>query len=508
MSNILVLQNLAKHFPGVQALADVSFSVRTGEVHCIAGQNGAGKSTLIKILSGAYQADAGQIIYKDAPVTIANPQAGFRMGISVIYQELDLIPDLSVAENIWLGQYPRGRGGLIAWGGMQNASRALMETLGCRFSVTQPVGSLSPGEQQMVAIAKSLSHKASVLIMDEVTSSLSDHEQVRLFQVIARLKAQGTTIIYITHKLNEIFELGDRVTVMRDGRYIGTWDIAETNQDFLVEKMIGHKIEARSDAAHPATGDVLLQVDGVSNPHVLRNVSFRLHKGEVLGIAGLVGSGRTELLRVLFGLDNQAVGRITLGGRLVRPRNPIEAQRLGLALVPENRKTEGLVLSMSVLENFILPSLRKFQRIGFVRGGQAQAGAVETAAQLNTKFSSLHDDVVTLSGGNQQKVVLGKWLLAGADVLLLDEPTRGIDVGAKEEIYRLIRRLAQEGKGILMVSSEFPELLTACDRILVMRAGRIVGEFDAKASRKEEIMERAIVGDNGAYDSEIGIPNL
>lgn len=502
MTDILTLQNISKHFPGVQALSGVTFSIREGEVHCIAGQNGAGKSTLIKILSGAYQADDGQIVYKGSAVTISNPIVGFRMGISVIYQELDLLPELSVAENIWLGQYPYGPGGLISWGRMHSSSRELLAMLGCQFSVTTPVGRLSPGEQQMVAIAKSLSHKASVIIMDEVTSSLSDHEQGRLFEVIARLKAQGATIIYITHKLNEIFELGDSVTVMRDGRYIGTWDVKAVNQDFLVEKMIGHKIQGRSDQQHLAGGDVLLQVDGLSNPRVLRNISFRLYKGEVLGIAGLVGSGRTELLRVLFGLDREAVGSIALSGKQIRPRSPIEAQQLGIALVPENRKTEGLILSMSVIENFVLPSLRKFQWGGFVRGSQAQQAAVSTAQQMNTKFASLHDDVVTLSGGNQQKVVLGKWLLAGADVLLLDEPTRGIDVGAKEEIYRLIRRLAEEGKGIVMVSSEFPELLTACDRILVMRAGRIVGEYDAKSSSKEEIMERAIVGDDGPMGEE------
>lgn len=494
MTEILTFREIAKKFPGVQALDNVSFSIEQGEVHCLAGQNGAGKSTLIKTLSGAYQLDSGEIIYRGQPTIIANPIVGFQMGISVIYQELDLLPDLTVGENIWIGQYPRRLGRIIDWQKIDRLSRELLMTLGCHFSPSALVGELTPGEQQMVAIAKSLSHNASILIMDEVTSSLSEHEQVRLFEVIRRLKAQGTTIIYITHKLNEIFELGDRVTVMRDGRYIGTWHVASVDQDYLVEKMIGHKIEKRSDVASHRGGRILLDVQGVSNQRVLREVSFQLHEGEVLGMAGLVGSGRTDLLRILFGVDKPTAGRILLNGEEINPASPVAAKKLGLALVPENRKTDGLVLSMSVLENFIMASIGRFQKAGFIQGERAKVEAATTAQSLNTKFSSMNAEVATLSGGNQQKVVLGKWLLAGAEVLLLDEPTRGVDVGAKEEIYRIIRGLAKSGKAIIMVSSEFPELLTACDRILVMRAGKFVGEYNAKRTTKEELMECAIVG--------------
>jgi ribose transport system ATP-binding protein len=494
VKNILELRNISKNFPGVKALDHVSFSIAEGEIHCIAGQNGAGKSTLIKILAGAYQADEGEIIYKGQRAIIPDPHTGLQMGISVIYQELDLIPYLTAAENIWVGRYPKIAGSLIDWRRIDKDSGELLDSLGCQFDRSLPLEQLGPGAQQMIAIAKSVSHKASVLIMDEPTSSLSDNELVHLFQTIAELKRKGTTIIYITHKLNEIFELGDRVTVLRDGCCTGTWETNKVDQDFLVEQMIGHHIEKRTTTNASQEGEALLTVSHISTKKSLRDVSFELRKGEVLGFAGLVGSGRTELMRILFAADKLEDGDIRLGEKAIRPRNPVEAKRLGLALVPENRKTEGLVLSLSVLENLILPSLEKFQVAGIIQREPSRRRAREESARLNTKVTSLRTEVNTLSGGNQQKVVLAKWLLAGAKIMLLDEPTRGIDIGAREEIYHIVRELVASGIGIIMVSSEFPELLNACDRILVMNSGQIVGEFNAKTTTKEELMECAILG--------------
>lgn len=492
---VLHLKDISKRFPGVQALDKVTLSIEEGEVHCILGQNGAGKSTLIKILAGAHQADEGEILYKGHKVLIPNPHAALEMGISVIYQELDLVPYLSAIENIFLGRFPTRGGGIINWGKARNDTKNILEKLGCTLNPNIPVNELSPGEQQMVAIAKAVSYNASVIVMDEPTSSLSEREQQRLFKIIGDLKKQNTTIIYITHKFEEVFLLGDRATVLRDGRLIGTWKVKEITQDFLVEQMIGHPVSRSSLSSNLSKHDELLRVEGISTSKLLKNVSFCIRRGEVVGLAGLVGSGRTELLRLLFGADPIEQGKIFLEGKPFVPQNPRVAKQYGVGLVPEDRKTQGLVLSLSVFENMILTSLHKFQRAGVMKRREALSVAYSQAQRLRGKIPSMFAEVSTLSGGNQQKVVLSKWLISGAKVLLLDEPTRGIDVGAKEEIYQIIRELSREGIGIIMVSSEFPDLLAVCDRILVMRSGRLVGEFDPKIATKEEIMECAIVGD-------------
>ncbi len=491
---IIELREISKAFPGVQALDRVSFEVREGEVHALLGENGAGKSTLIKILTGAHQPDSGTILLRGQPITIPDTRQGLKLGIAAIYQELSLYPDLTVAENIFMGHQPSNRFGMVDWRQMQQRARALLHELDADdLDVTRPVRGLSVGNQQRVEIAKALSHDARILIMDEPTAALTQHDVERLFEIVRRLRARGVAIIYITHRLEEVFLLADRVTVLRDGRVVGTTlEVSQTNQAELVKMMVGRTLDTLFPKDPAIPGEVVLEVRNLSYGRTTRNVSFTLRRGEIVGLAGLVGAGRSELAQVLFGITPAQSGTILVEGKEVRIRNPREAMALGIAYVPEDRKLQGLLLPMSVRENTTLAVLRQLLRYGFVDHHAESRLTQEYVDRLQIRTPSLMQQVANLSGGNQQKVVLAKWLAAKPRVLILDEPTRGIDVGAKAEIHRLMNALAHQGMAILMISSELPEVMGMSDRILVMRQGSIVAELDRQSASQEAVIAAAM----------------
>ncbi|HEV1287242.1 MAG TPA: sugar ABC transporter ATP-binding protein [Bryobacteraceae bacterium] len=499
---MLRVEGVRKHYDGVQALRGAGFSLAAGEVHALMGENGAGKSTLAKIVAGSVRADAGQIFLDEKPVEIRNVLQAQRLGIGIIYQELDLFPHLSIAENIAIGRAVKFRE-------LNRFAQPFLDRVGIAHSPRTMLGSLRTGEMQLVAIARALVSHARVLLMDEPTSSLFDDAVERLFRLIADLKRQGVAIVYVSHRMNEIFRICDRVTVLRDGATVGARAIAETTPDELIRMMVGRDLDSIS-RREPVSLPVLLSVKNLSTKK-LQNISFELRQGEVLGIAGLVGAGRSEIGAALFGLDERVSGSVCLHGREIDPRSPAEAMRLGIALVPEDRKKEGLMMQMSVAENATMGganfSLRRRlqpapgHRLKPMLHAKAHATLIDRAAEsraldpvfrsLALKTASNDARVSTLSGGNQQKVLLARCLLANPDVLFLDDPTRGVDVGAKQEIYAIIEKLKAEGKGILLVSSELPELLRCSDRILVMREGRATATFDSKDSTEERIMKSA-----------------
>jgi ribose transport system ATP-binding protein len=495
----LQMRGITKHFGGVHALEGVDFEARAGEVHALCGENGAGKSTLMKILAGAITDYEGQISLDGKPVRFAGPRDAEDAGIRIIYQELNLVPDLSVAANIFLGRERRGRLGLLDNRAMEAESRKLFERLGAAISPRARVGDLRIGDQQMVEIAKALAFDAAILIMDEPTSALSDAEVSRLFRVIQDLRRSGATVLYISHKMNEVFTLADRVTVLRDGRFVAGAPRDQTEPAQVVRWMVGREIAALHFEPHEARGKPILRVEGLSLPGTpgghpaLSGISFELHHGEVLGVAGLLGAGRTELLEALFGAGPVPPGgTILLDGHPARFRSPAEAIAAGVALVTEDRKNLGLFDRMTVAENITICHLDALVRLGLIdrrAEGRAVAHALERHA---IKAAGGSAAVTSLSGGNQQKCILARWLLTTPRVLLLDEPTRGIDVGAKAEIYALIRHLAvHEGIGIVMTSSELPELLTVCDRILVLCEGRLTAELPRAVATEEAIMHAA-----------------
>jgi len=468
--------DVRKHYDGVQALRGADFSLAAGEVHALMGENGAGKSTLAKTIAGSVRADSGQIFVDEKQVEIRTPLDAQRLGIGIIYQELDLFPHLSVAENIALGRP-------VKFGDLNRFSQPFLDQVGLAANPRTMLGSLRAGEMQLVAIARALASNARILLMDEPTSSLFNDGVERLFRLIADLKQRGVSIIYVSHRMDEIFRICDRTTVLRDGASVGTRTIAETSPDELIRMMVGRDIELTSRRRR-ISGPALLSVSNLST-RKLQNISFELRKGEVLGIAGLVGAGRSEIGAALFGLDHRMGGTICLGGREIHPRSPAEAIRLGIALVPEDRKRDGLMMQMSVADN---ASLGRFARFGFINDAEESSALDPIFRSLSVKNAAR---VSALSGGNQQKVLLTRCLLANPEVLFLDDPTRGIDVGAKQEIYSMIERLASEGKGIILVSSELPELLRCCDRILVMREGRTTATLDASDATQERIMKAA-----------------
>ncbi|MBX6315443.1 MAG: sugar ABC transporter ATP-binding protein [Isosphaeraceae bacterium] len=496
----LRMEGITKHFGGVHALEGVTFEAHASEVHAVCGENGAGKSTLMKILAGAITEYDGRIVLDGRPVAFSGPRDAEDAGIRIIHQELNLVPDLSAAANIFLGREKRGPLGLLDDRSMEAEARALFERLGAAISPRARVGDLRIGDQQMVEIAKALAFEASILIMDEPTSALSDAEVARLFRVIRDLREQGTMVLYISHKMNEVFTLADRVTVLRDGRFVASAPTAETSSSLVVRWMVGREIASLHFEPHEPRGQALLQVDGLSLPSspdsgrpALRDISFELHHGEVLGVAGLLGAGRTELLEALYGASPAPPGGvIRLDGHPVRFRGPAEAIAAGVALVTEDRKNLGLFDRMTVGENITIGHLGLLARLGLV-DRRAEARAVEHAiARHHIKTAGGRAPVTSLSGGNQQKCILARWLLSTPRVLLLDEPTRGIDVGAKAEIYTLIRDLARhEGLGILMTSSELPELLAVCDRILVLCEGRLTAVLPRAEATEEAIMHAA-----------------
>ncbi|HYF91595.1 MAG TPA: sugar ABC transporter ATP-binding protein [Symbiobacteriaceae bacterium] len=492
MPPIVEMKGIVKRFPGVNALTGVDFTLHAGEIHSLLGENGAGKSTLMKVLGGLYQPEAGEICVGGQAVTIDSPSRATELGIGFIHQELHLAGHLTVAENIFLGQPPvKGPLRRIDWAAMRLGARAVLERLGTQINPDTQVDELSVGNRQMVEIAKALSLNARVLIMDEPTAALTEAESERLAGVVRSLAADGVAIVYISHRLEEIFRLCQSVTVLRDGQLVGTCKVAEVTPDRLITMMVGRALTERFPKVETTPGDLLLEVSGLTIPGLFRDVSFALHRGEILGVAGLMGAGRTEVMRAVAGVDRPGAGTVTLGGQPLPPGNPAVAIAKGLVLVPEDRKKQGLLTDRSVRENTSLAVLRSLTRGGLLRGDRERAMVDRFIADLGIRTPNREQSVTLLSGGNQQKVVLARWLSTNPRVLILDEPTRGIDVGAKAEIYKLMGRLVQEGMGIILVSSELPEVLGLSDRILVMHKGRLTGEFRRHEADQEQIMRAA-----------------
>jgi len=487
------MTGISKSFGGVHALNDVSFEVKPGEIHALVGENGAGKSTLMKILSGAYQRDSGEIRIDGRPVNISSPHVGRKLGIGIIYQDFALAPDLTVAENIFLDHLSR-TGGLINWGALYRNAGELIRGLGFDINPRSLVADLTVAYQQVVEIAKALSENVGILILDEPTAVLAPRETERLFEVLRKLKQQDVSIIYISHRLEEVFEIADVVTVIKDGAVTGTLDAADATTDEIINMMIGRQLTAMFPKRHGNVGDEIFRVEGLNRGRKVRDVSFSVRVGEVLGIAGLVGSGRTETVRAIFGADAKDGGQVVLENRSLRIRSPRAAVRSGIALLPEDRKEQGAILSMSVRQNVTMPSLSRVTgAMGIVRQGREKRITQDLIDKLAIKTNSTETAVTDLSGGNQQKVVLAKWLGTECRLLILDEPTRGIDVGAKVEIYNIINELAESGLGIVVISSEMIELIGICDRVMVMRQGRIRGILEKGQLSEENIMRLAII---------------
>ena len=495
---ILEMHNISKAFAGVQALKDVSFQCRPGRVYALVGENGAGKSTLMKILAGAYQADSGDIIFKGKKRSHASTGDIIDSGISIIYQELALVLEMSVAENIFLGREPRRAFGILKPKELYQRSAALLERLGVSLDLRLPVGELTIAQRQLVEIAKALSQDADLIVMDEPSAILAGAELDQLFRIISSLVEQGVTIIYISHRLEEVFRIADEVTVLKDGEVAASRPIDELDRPTLVELMVGRPLDEIFPKTHHQQGDLALSAENVSTDTILDGVSLQLYAGEILGIAGMVGSGRTELARALFGADPLTSGKIFLkGGKTGNYKNPAQAIQAGLALVPEDRKTDGLFTALSVRINVTIPILSRVTRFGILQG-EAEGKIVDNARRrLSIVMASADQEAQYLSGGNQQKVVLAKWLETDPDVIILDEPTRGVDVGAKFEIYKLMRQLNDRGIAILMISSELPEVIGMSDRILVMHDGKIAGEVSQEEATEAGIIELATIGKSG-----------
>lgn len=484
---MLELRGITKTYPGVRALDAVSLDFSEGEVHAIAGENGAGKSTLIKILSGAVRPDSGSVCLDGVELGNITPHEAIKLGISTIYQEFNLVPFLSVAENIFFGLEPMHLGFVDKAKMHKNAAR-LCEDMGVELDTRAKVKDLGVAYQQIVEILKAVSRDARILIMDEPTAPLTTREIDVLFGIVNKVKKKSVTILYISHRLEEIFRICDRVSVLRDGQKIQTLDTASTNQEELISLMVGRKLEEIFPPRVSLPGEEALRIENFSN-RKLKGISFSLRRGEILGIGGLVGAGRTELARAIFGADPLAEGRLFLSGNPIVIKKPQDAIRQGIGLLPEDRKQQGILLGMSIRKNISFPILKSLSRFGFLRKRKENAICAAISSQLNVKTPSLDQKAKNLSGGNQQKVVLAKWLGTKCDILIFDEPTRGIDVGAKQEIYQLLAKFADEGQSVIMISSELPELLGMSDRILVMRNGEIAGAMD----RDEFSQEKALM---------------
>ena len=481
------LRGVSKRFAATQALDDVSLELFPGEVHALVGENGAGKSTLVKILAGVHQPDAGTIWLDGTETQIHGPAEARALGIAVVHQEPRLFPDFTVAENVFIGHAPTTRLGTVDWGAMRRAADALFDELDVRFDVGAPVRGLSMADQQLIEIAKALSLDARVLILDEPTASLSAHEVDRLFTIVRRLRDRGVPVLFVSHRLDEVFALCDRATVLRDGRHVITAPTRDLTTADLIRHMVGRSVTLFPKVETPV-GEVLLEVDGLSREGVFHDISFSVRAGEIVGLAGLVGAGRTEVARVLFGIDRRDGGVVRLRGEAVRFASPSAALHAGIAYLPEDRHQEGLVLEFSIAQNVTLPILpRLFPRF-LVRESTERAVAGEYTDELNVRMTDVGQLVSALSGGNQQKVVLAKWLASKPTVLILDEPTRGIDIGAKVEVHRIISELAASGLAIVMISSDLPEVLAMSDRILVMHEGRFTAEIPRARATEERVM--------------------
>lgn len=490
---LLELEGVSKGFPGVQALDDVRLDLRHGEVHALIGENGAGKSTLMKLLAGIYTPDAGTFRMNGRELVLDGPRHAQEQGISIIHQEFNLMPDLTVAQNIFIGREKRAGGVFLDDGALNERAHELFDSLGLALDPAEPVGNLTVARQQMVEIAKALSYDAKVLIMDEPTAALNDAEVDVLLELIDRFRSPETGVIYISHRMEELFRVSDRITVLRDGLYIDTLETADTDQREVISLMVGRELrgEQRPEPVR-VDAEPALSVRGLSTKHLLRDVDFDVYAGEIFGFAGLMGAGRTEVARAIVGADVAESGVITVHGREANIRNPADAARLGIGYLSEDRKHLGVLLERNVRENVVLASLKDYiGALGFVRGGQIEDAGREYVRKLRIKTPSTAQLVRNLSGGNQQKVVIAKWLAKDCDVLIFDEPTRGIDVGAKEEIYVLLRELADQGKAIIMISSELPEVLRLANRIAVMAEGRITAVLDNADATQEVVMDYA-----------------
>ncbi|GKW17340.1 ribose ABC transporter ATP-binding protein RbsA [Pectobacterium actinidiae] len=498
MQPLLQLQGITKSFPGVKALSGAALNVYPGKVMALVGENGAGKSTMMKVLTGIYRKDAGSIHFLGQEVDFNGPKASQEAGIGIIHQELNLIPQLTIAENIFLGREFTNRFGRIDWNKMYAEADKLLKRLNLRYDSRRMVGDLSIGDQQMVEIAKVLSFESKVIIMDEPTDALTDTETASLFSVIKELQSQGCGIVYISHRLKEIFEICDDITVFRDGQFIGERPVSDLQEDTLIEMMVGRKLEDQYPRSSKVPGEIRLKVQNLSGPGV-DSVNFTVRKGEILGVAGLMGAGRTELMKILYGALPRTGGNVTLDGRDVVTRKPQDGLANGIVYISEDRKRDGLVLGMSVKENMSLTALRYFSHVGGrLKHAEEQLTVADFIRLFNVKTPSMEQPIGLLSGGNQQKVAIARGLMTRPNVLILDEPTRGVDVGAKKEIYQLINQFKEEGLSIILVSSEMPEVLGMSDRIIVMHEGRLSGDFPIEQATQEALMAAAVGKQYGA----------
>lgn len=489
---ILELDNITKEFPGVKALDSIQLKIRKGSVHGLMGENGAGKSTLMKIIFGIYTPDAGTIRFKGKELKVSGPKEAVKNGISMIHQELSPVPHMTVAENIFLGrEFSFGKTGWVNNKRMVEESRKLFETLNINIDPATKMKDLSIANMQMVEIATAVSYNADLIIMDEPTSAITDKEVEQLFAIIRSLQAKGVSIIYISHKMDEIFKICDELTVFRDGQYIGTKPAKEIDENTLIQMMVGREIKQVFHKEKAELGEVILSVKNLSRKGKFHNVNFELRKGEILGIAGLMGAGRTEVIESIFGIDPPDTGEIYIKGKKVKIKNPQDAIKNKIALLTEDRKLTGAFLPLSIKENMIISNINRFLKGGYINNREVKEKCNEQVELLNIKTPHLDQLIMNLSGGNQQKVLLARWLLNDPDILILDEPTRGVDVGAKSEIHKLMSKLAQQGKAVIMISSEMPEILGMSDRIIVMHEGDKKGELGREEANQEKILEIA-----------------
>ena len=488
---LLEMKHITKAFPGVKALDDVSLSLRRGSVHALMGENGAGKSTLMKCLFGIYTPDSGEIVLENTPLHLKSPAEALRKGVAMVHQELNQALKRTVMDNMWLGRYPM-RGPFVDEKKMYRDTLSVLKNLGLDLDPKAVMGTLSVSKRQMAEIAKAVSYNAKVIVLDEPTSSLNEQEAQKLFGIIRTLKERGCGIIYISHKMAEILAVSDEVTVLRDGKFVATRSARDLTDEELIRLMVGRTLSGRFPPRNNKPGNEILRVENLSaRNNLLQDVSFSVKQGEILGVSGLDGSGRTELLENLFGLSERKSGKIFLYGKEIRNRTPKESIKNGFALVTEERRATGIFGVLDILDNTVISSLKKHKKLGFLRQKTMKNDTNQVISALNTKTPGTHTKIRTLSGGNQQKVIFGRWLLTEPEVLLLDEPTRGIDIGAKYEIYKLIASLAEKGKTVIFVSSEMPELLGLADRILVMSGGKLAGEANPKTATQEDLLRLA-----------------
>ena len=489
---ILEMRNIRKTFPGVVALDDVSFKVKKGEIHALVGENGAGKSTLMKVLNGVHQADRGEILLDGEVVTIKGTTDAEKKGIGLVFQECNLINPLTVAENMFLNKLQQGKKGFIKWKELNKITQDFLDKFKFHFKATEKIEDLSASQKQMVEIAKVLYKKPRILVMDEPTSSLTVGETEHLFSIMNELKAEGITIVYISHKMDEIFSMCDTATVLRDGQVIETRATKDFTRDEIVERMVGRSVDVDYPRRNIEPGEVVLKLDNVTREGIVENISFELRKGEILGLAGLVGSGRTEIAEAIFGAEKYDGGVIEINGKKVVIASTADGKKNGIGLLTEDRKETGLILGYDLIRNITITNLDKIKTGPFLDKKKERAMATELAQDLGVKTPSMMQIARNLSGGNQQKVVFAKWLFSDVDILILDEPTRGIDVGAKYEIYLLMNKLVEAGKSIIMISSELPEVLGMCDRLVVLSGGEKAGELSREEASAEAVMQLAI----------------